>query len=197
MATNLLPSNQKEEIKSEVLQKKISLILFFLGANICFLTAIILSFLFYISKENTQVDKKIITIENQIAEPQFDVLKKQINTANQNLNKISNTKKEQVSSVDVLEKISSLVPSEIYLKSFTFQNTFKGTEDKETKEMIGTFFAKITISGVSQNRETLFLFKKSLDQEKSFQNVYFDPSSWVKPTNAEFSLDFNYFPDKN
>ncbi len=196
MATNLLPSNQKEEIKSEILKKKISLILFFLGVNICFLVAIIFSFLFYISKENTQVDKKIITIENQITEPQFDALKKQISTANQNLNKISNTKKEQVSSVDVLEKISSLVPSEIYLKSFTFQNIFKGTEDKETKEMIGTFFAKITLSGVSQDRETLFLFKKSLDQEKSFQNIYFDPSSWVKPINADFTLEFNYFPDK-
>lgn len=197
MATNLLPPNQKEEIKNESLRKKISLILFFLGVNLCLLMAVIFGFRLYVSAKNTDVDKKIIALDQQIKGPQFEALKKQIDTANQNLYKISNTKKEQVSSVNVLEKISSSLPEKAYLQYFSFQNSFKDTENKETKEIARDFFAKIRMGGVTQDRETLFLFKKSLDQEKSFQNVYFDPSSWVKPSNAEFTIDFNYFPASN
>ncbi|MEK7103821.1 MAG: hypothetical protein AAB842_00275 [Patescibacteria group bacterium] len=197
MATNLLPPIQKEEIKNESLRKKISLILVFLGVNLCILMAVIFSFRLYISEKNTEIDKKIIALEQQIKEPQFEALKKQIDTANQNLYKISNTKKEQVSSVDVLEKISSSFPANAYLQYFSFQNSFKDTENKETKEIVRDFFAKIRMGGVAQDRETLFLFKKSLDQKKFFQNIYFNPSSWVKPSNAEFTIDFDYFPVKN
>lgn len=197
MANNLLPPSQKEEIKNESLRKKIILILVLLGANLCFLMAVIFSLRLYISAKNTNVDKKIFALEQEIKGSQFEAIKKQIDTANQNLYKISNTKKEQVSSVDVLAKISSLFPAKSYLQYFSFQNSFKDTENQETKEIARDFFAKIRIGGVAQDRESLFLFKKSLDQEKSFQNVYFDPSSWVKPANADFIIDFNYFPAKN
>mgnify|MGYP001578301616 CR=1 FL=1 len=197
MATNLLPPNQKEEIKNISLRKKISLVLVLFGINLCILTAVIVGFRLYISEKNTEIDKKISALEQQIKEPQFESLKKQIDTANQNLYKISNTKREQVSLVDVLEKISSLLPVNAYLQYFSFQNSFKDTENKDTKEIVRNFFAKVKMSGVASNRETLFLFKKSLDQEKSFQGVYFAPSSWVKPVNAELIVDFNYFPPSN
>lgn len=196
MATNLLPPNQKEEIKNESLRKKISLIFLFFGANVCLLMAVIFGFRLYVSGKSADMDKKISILEQKIKEPQFETLKKQIDIANKNLSQISAIRKEQVSSVDVLEKISSLLPENAYLKYFSFQNSFKDIGDKEKGQLVRSFFAKVTISGVAQDRETLFLFKKSLDQEKSFQNVYFSPSSWVKPTNAEFSVDFDFFPSQ-
>ncbi len=192
MAINLLPPIQKEEIKSEILRKKINLILFFLGINVCFLMAIIFALRVYIASKNVEIDAKIVQLEAQIKEPQFEALKKQINTANQNLNKISSIRAEQVSSVDVLEKISLLLPSKAYLQSFSFLNSFQDIEDKETKELTRYFFAKVRVGGVALNRETVFLLKQALDQEKLFGNVYFDPSSWVKANNAEFMVDFIY-----
>ncbi|MDD5738731.1 MAG: hypothetical protein PHY72_02275 [Candidatus Pacebacteria bacterium] len=195
MATNLLPPAQKEEIKNESLRKKISLILVFLGVNLCILMGVIFGFRFYVSVKNIAIDEKIAISEQQMKEPQFEVLKKQIDAANQNLYKISSTKNEQVSCVDVLEKISSLVPGNIYLQYFSFKNNFKDIEDEKTKQIKRSFFADVKIGGVAQTREILFLFKKSLDQEQSFQDVYFAPSSWVKPTNADFTVDFKYFPD--
>lgn len=195
MATNLLPPAQKEEIKNESLRKKISLILVFLGVNLCILSAVIFGFRLFVLNKNLEIDEKIAASEKKMKEPQFEALGKQIDTANQNLYKISNTKNEQVSSVDVLEKISSLLPGDIYLQYFSFKNSFKDEKNEETKEVKRVFIAEVKINGVARDRETLFLFKKSLDQERSFQDIFFNPSSWVKPIDAEFTVDFNYFPE--
>ncbi len=194
MAINLLPPIRKEEIKDEILRKKISLVLFLLGINLCLLMAFIFALRLYIKSKNVEVDFQIIQLENRINEPQFEALKKQIDTANKNLNKISNIKREQVSSVDVLERVALLLPKEAYLQGFSFLNSFLDVEDKETKETARYFFAKIRIGGVALNRETVFLFKQLLDDEELFESVYFDPFSWVKANNAEFMVDLTYPP---
>lgn len=197
MSINLLPPSQKEEIKNERLRKKTDKILVVLGLNLCLFTAMIFGLTSYISSKNATADKEVDFLDRKLKGPQLEDLKKQIDSANQNLNKISSVKKEQVSSVAVLKKLTSLLPAKSYLRYFSFLSSSKSLENTVNVENEGSakiFFAKVSIGGTALNRETLFLFKKSLDQEKSFQGVYFDPSSWTKPDNPDFVVSFDYSP---
>ncbi len=58
----------------------------------------------------------------------------------------------------------------------------------------------ITVSGVSETRDDLLLFKQSLEnsngfwdakgQRLVFKNIYFPPESWIKSTHVDFYLTF-------
>ncbi len=94
--------------------------------------------------------------------------------------------------VDILEKLNQLTPNAIYLKSFSFQNIYLDLKNKSATTTKKEFIGKIRLNGVADSREDIFSFKKSLSQDKEFQDVYFDPSSWVKSVNADFIAEFNF-----
>ncbi len=194
MGNNLLPPIQKEELKNEKISKKVVLILFLIFLGLVILIAIILGLYFYANKKVNFVNNKILMAQEKLKTPQLQEIKSKIDVANQNLSKIAAIKREQVSASIVLEKLISTIPGKIFLKNFLFQNSFKDTEDTETKAVNRIFFAKIKISGIAQDREALLFFKKSLDQSNAFKEVYFEPISWIKPKNADFSVDFKFFP---
>ena len=76
----------------------------------------------------------------------------------------------------------------MYLTNFSFQKFI------EEKEGIISTYADVHISGWINNRDNLFEFKNRLEGVKEFKDIYFLPSSWVKPTNVSFSLEFRYDP---
>lgn len=46
------------------------------------------------------------------------------------------------------------------------------------------------ISGISNTRDNLILFKKNIEIQKGVKNVFFSPESWINPTNIKFKLTF-------
>lgn len=48
----------------------------------------------------------------------------------------------------------------------------------------------VSILGKAKNRESLSLFRDSLEKNKNFFDISFSPKSWVVPQNAEFFLTF-------
>lgn len=193
---NLLPPIQKQELKNEKLRKRIIFILFLILSDLLLLIAIVFGLYIYTSNNAFNLSKEIIQKEQLIKEPQFQAIKKVIESANQNLYKINSIKKEQVSVVNVLEKLNQLVPSGAYLKSFSFQNSVRDIKNEETKIVEKEFFGKIRLSGVAKSREIVFSFKKSLSQDKNILDIYFDPLSWIKSSDAEFITEFNYVNGK-
>ncbi|MDD5433525.1 MAG: hypothetical protein PHE77_02620 [Candidatus Pacebacteria bacterium] len=190
MAINLLPPIQKQEIAAEKTRRKVALILCLVLLDILLFLVIMFCLNFYLASQVKSFTDFANAKEQLLKSPEFQISKSSIEIANQNLLQVSSTRKEQVSCSVVLEKLSFLLPSDIYLTSFSFQNSFI-EEGEENKERI--FLGKIRIGGVAKSREALLLFKKALSQEASFKDLYFDPSSWVSPTNANFSATFNYF----
>ncbi len=53
---------------------------------------------------------------------------------------------------------------------------------------------KISLAGLADTRDSLQVFKKSIETDKGIQNVYFPPESWVKPVNINFyiTLEVDY-----
>lgn len=189
---NLLPPIQKQELKDEQLRVKIIRMLVLFVLALVFFMVVVFVLDFYGSSKSQSLLGAIIQKEQVIKDPKFQESKQIIYNVNQNLYKIFQTRQEQVFGSLVLEKLSSLAPNAVYLTSFSFQNSFRDIQSPETKETQRQFFGNIRVLGVSQTRETLFFFKKSLSQEPTFKDVYFVPSSWINPVNAEFSAEFKY-----
>lgn len=193
MAINLLPPIQKKEIQDEKTRQKIVFILFLVLIDVLLFMAMVFLLNFYILNKLNSFTNSINEKETLMKSREFQESKNIIDEANQNLFKISNIKEEQVSLFVVLERLGQLVPSSIYLETFSFQNSYIEIDDKEKKVKEKVFFGKVRLGGVAKNRETLFSFKKAFSQEGNYRDLYFDPSSWVMPIDAKFSAEFSYF----
>jgi len=114
---------------------------------------------------------------------------------NENLLNLKNFYKKSIYLSEILEKISKIPFPGIYLTSLSLNKpsgSLKESNDKEPQDNR----IEVTISGFSNTRENLSLFKKNLEEEKSFRNVYFYPSSWIKPIDIDFSLILRVHPVK-
>lgn len=83
------------------------------------------------------------------------------------------------SAVQIIEKILSFLPEEVYLKSVNFNrnHTFKGKA--------GTV---VLVSGSALTRESLLRFSNALKNSKEFSQVEIPVSSFAKDRNLTFSI---------
>lgn len=169
---NLLPPQQKAELGREEKWKLILILgiislIFFL-----YLSLILLALKIYISSE-LESQKILLGIEEKkFKASEIQEFQKKVVALNQNLSKLDSFYREQTDLTNIIEKISNLLPSEVYLTNLSWQ--------KETSQ--------IGLSGSAPLRENLFELKKNL--EKDFEEVYFPASNWVKPKDIDFSVTF-------
>ena len=172
MKTNLLPLQAKAELYQEEIKKLIMifgvLILIFLFS----LTLILFEIKDYISR---QVDSERIFSDSekkQLQISEIQNLREKINLANKTLSQLDSFYQEEVSLIEIFEKISNTIPPQIYLTNLFYQ--------KDNSQ--------ISLSGFSPQREILVEFKKNL--EKEFLEVYFPPQVWTKSTDIDFQVNF-------
>lgn len=169
---NLLPPQYKAELKEEE-NWKLTLILSILFLIFLVCSALIL-FSIKISISGQAEAQKILLLqeEKKFEESQIQNLEEKITISNQTLLKLNSFYQSQTNSTEILEKISETLPIRTYLTTLNFNP------------------AQISLSGFSPTREILLEFKKNLEQEELFEEIYFPPSNWVKPTNIDFSVNF-------
>ena len=71
---------------------------------------------------------------------------------------------------DILAELSKTIPAGISLTNLSFQ--------KQNKE--------ISFSGTALTREDLLVLKRNLEENESFQEIYFPASNWVNPVDINF-----------
>jgi len=177
---NLLPLEQKEELKREE-KWKLTLILgiIFLIFLLC-LFLILLSIRINVSSE-LEAQKNLSALEEgRFKTPEIQQFQEQITLLNENLLGINSFYQDQSSLTKVLEKISATIPSTIHLTRLSWQ--------KENFQ--------VELSGRASLREDLFELKNNLEKEKDFKDVYFPPSDWIKPKDVDFYVTFKATPQK-
>jgi Tfp pilus assembly protein PilN len=169
---NLLPPQYKAELKEEE-NWKLTLILSILFLTFLVCSALIL-FSIKISISGQLEAQKILLLqeEEKFEESQIQSLEEKITISNQTLFKLNSFYRSQNNLTEILEKISETLPSSVYLTTLDLN------------------LAQISLSGYSPTREILLEFKKNLEKEKLFEEIYFPPSNWVKPSNIDFSVNF-------
>ncbi|PIS38883.1 MAG: hypothetical protein COT34_01425 [Candidatus Nealsonbacteria bacterium CG08_land_8_20_14_0_20_43_11] len=169
---NLLPPSEKELLVQDEKRKPIIIFGFLISAFFVFLSLI----LFAINVEvetNLEAQKVVFQMEEErLNTQQVTDLKRKISSANKELLVLDSFYQKKVNLVDVIEKISQLLPPNVSLTNFSYQETG----------------FKMTLSGFALTREELVEFKEKLEKEGSFQEISFPASNWVKPREIKFNL---------
>lgn len=169
---NLLPPQYKAELKEEE-NWKLTVILSILFLIFLICLALIL-FSIKISISGRLEVQKILLLqeEKNFEESQIQNLEENITISNQTLLELYSFYQSQNNLTKTLEKISETIPSGAYLTTLNLN------------------LDKISLSGYSPTREILLEFKKNLEEEELFEEIYFPPSNWVKPSDIDFSVNF-------
>jgi hypothetical protein len=175
---NLLPPEEKQKLFLEK-KKKLAIILgtVILVSLIC-LTLILLSIKFYILAET---DEQRNMLKQAIQEKQtsdFINLSSIIQKYNGTLDQLDSFYKKEIYFSQTLEIITDVPsPKGLYLTNFSFSRDKSGV-------------VQASVSGISNTREDLLLFKKNIEEDKKIKNPYFSPGSWINQKNVNFSLTF-------
>ena len=173
---NLLPPEQKEEL---LLRERQNIILIL---GILFLSFLIsLSLILLSIKISFSGDSEIqkIILEERKKEVSFDKeLEEKIKNSNQVLSNLNSFYQSQFNLTQILEKISGLLSSGIYLTNLNLNPLEKEKE------------VQVSLSGFSESREILLSLKENLEKEAEFTRVYFPPENWVKPNDINFIVTF-------
>jgi len=172
---NLLPQNQREEFLQEKRAKIIFVLGFLLLFFIFFLAILFFSIKIYLTGEN-QNQKFLLEKANiLIADPKYKELEKEITKNNKLISQLNEFYKNQTNVVDVLEKVSNLLPEGVILTSFSYQ--------KESNQ--------VSLQGKAQTRENLLVFKKALESQPGIKDLNSPISNLIKSTNIDYYFSFN------
>jgi len=168
---NLLPLSEKKALIEEENWKIVLILGFLVLIFLISLTLILLSIKIYLSG---YVESQKIFLRQSYPQD----LEKTIEITNQNLSKLNSFYQGQIDLTSILEKISNSLPPQIYLTSLSYQ--------KERK--------KVSLLGFAPTRQILLEFKKNLEKEKDFSEIYFPLQNLVEPIDINFSVTFKITP---
>lgn len=185
---NLLPSQEKQNLKLVEAQKRVLIIFGYLLVCLFFLILILFLLNYYISLETTALENLVFTKNVALESYQFQDFREATLKVNQSLAMIEAFSQEEVAIGPFLEEVSALFPEGISFTSISFTKNSRLVENPQTKKVTKQIFANVNLGGVAETREVLYSFKKILEVKDQFQAVYFSPDSWTEPYNAHFSV---------
>lgn len=174
---NLLPPEEKIAlIREEQLKLVLILGIVFLSALLS-LILILFSIKIYISGQ-TNSEKIIFNQEEKkFKSAEFQKLQEEIILTNKTLSDLNSFYQNQINFTEILEKISGILPSGVYLTTLSLSSSGSGILD-------------CSVSGFAPTREVLLDFKDNLESIEIFKEFYFPLTNLVKSTNIDFNLSF-------
>jgi len=176
---NLLPTKEKEELILER-NKKLAIILgsALLIALVC-LILVLLSVKFYILGQAVSQKFTLEQAENKYQTPDFLIYKGLLEDYNKNFAQLRSFYKNKIQFSAVLENILEVErPEGVYFTDLSLARS----EDSNKVE------AKL--SGISDTRDNLLLFKKNIEESKVIKNQSFSSESWINSKDVNFYLTF-------
>lgn len=193
---NLLPPKEKDMLLMEK-KKRIAIILWFLVLFFLICLILILFSIKVFSGGQIEVQKSSLAkSEKEFLQSETQELQEKINSANSIFKELSSFYQNKVYFSQILEKISKTIPENFYLTNLSVvfypiekEKKEDGTEElKEPKRII------ISLSGFAPLRQDLLEFKKNLETEQDFKEIFFPASNWVEASNINFYVTFKIFP---
>jgi len=171
---NLLPPEQKEELKQE---ENLKLILILGIVTLAFWVS--LALILFSIKTSLLADLKAQEIyieqeQEELEKPEMQELRAKIKGYNLILSELETFYRDQPDLTSILEKVSSVLSEEIYLTNFKF--------DLSTSQ--------VSLTGFSPNDEILLQFKEKLEKTEGFKEIIFPPDTWFQDTNINFLVSF-------
>lgn len=176
---NLLPPRYKQEVRQE---ENYRLVLILGTTFLIFLISLVLilfSIKTYIQGQAESLKFLAGIEEEKLQIAQNRELQEKIIESGQKISKLESFYKNNIYSIEALEKIFQILPEKIYLTSLSFN---KGT-------------GVVSFSGFSPSREILFELRNDLQKQEWISEINFPPQNWIKPTNIDFQVIFKVNPN--
>jgi hypothetical protein len=175
---NLLPSEEKEKILLKKKEKLITILGTTVLVSLICLILILASIKIYIASETDSLKIVLEQAEKEYQTPDFLNFKDIVQKYNKIVIQLENFYEQKLYFSQALETISNIQrPEGLYLTDLSFSKN-------ENKKI------KVTVAGISDSRENLLVFKKSIEETQKIENPYFSPETWTKPENINFNLSF-------
>lgn len=175
---NLLPLAEKKALIKEM-NTKLMLVLgfLFLISFICFVL-ILLALYFYILVQTSYQQSLLDDAKKQYQTAEFLQYKDLMAQYNGMLTKTDSFYRKESYFFNALAIISGIKkPENVHISNLAIERTKNST-------------LKVSISGTSDTRENLSLFKTNIEAEKNIDTLYFPPDNWLKPVDVHFYLTF-------
>jgi len=190
---NLLPLEKKQKLLSK---KRTILIVIFFVLIFFFLSCLALMLFSITIYSQIDIESKKILFsakEKELNKSEIINLQEEIGETNLELKKINSFYDREIYISETLEKISQILPEEVYLTNFSAKHYFKEVvvqlkEKKDSKEE--KFGVEFSLSGLALNREILILFKQRIEKEEDFTEVYFPLENLLEQKDIDFTITF-------
>jgi hypothetical protein len=174
---NLLPPNEKKSLLGGQKKRLFTILGIELLVFLICILFVLLAVEFYILGETTTQSYlyKQVQYENQSLD--FLEFKNKILKYNKELVLTDSFHKNQkfiYSALDVLLDVKR--PDGMYFTNFSLQS------DERSDKI------NVNISGFSDIRDNLLIFRKNIESEKKIGNINFSPESWINQKNVNFNL---------
>lgn len=178
---NLLPQKEKDSLFLKRI-RNLSIVLgsVLIIALLC-LIFVLLSLKFYIMAEVDSQKFMSQATEQKYRSPDIETVKNAIQHYNELFPQITSFYNSQIHLSEVLAAIANTErPKGVRFTSISIISQDAGKTPK------------VSISGVSDTRENLLNFQKSLESQSMINNVLFSADSWISPVKAKFNLTLEY-----
>lgn len=179
---NLLPQEEKQALFQKK-KEKLAIIwgIVVLVSLIC-LTLILLSIKFYMLAETDYQKIMLKQAEQKYKTPEFVNSNNIIKKYNVILAQLDSFYTKETYFNQALKTITDVQePKGLYITKFSLIRDAKGV-------------IQVSVSGISDTRENLLIFKKNVENAEEIKSPYFSPESWINPKDADFSLTFEISP---
>lgn len=171
---NLLPPQQKEELKQEEnLKLVLTMGIIVLAFLICLFLILFLIKTSFLADLEVQ-ELYLIEKEKKLASPEIKQLTEEIRYYNLTLFQLETFYQSQPHLTSTLEKISYTLPPGIYLTSLQFS--------PDTSQF--------SLAGFSPSRKMLVQFRENLEKTEAIKEISFPPGTWIPLNDIDFSVTF-------
>jgi hypothetical protein len=175
---NLLPQEEKKAFYQEQAEKLIVVLGIVVFVGLVCLLLILLSVRLYILGQTASQKFVLEEAQKTAQSPEFISFKNIISQYDGYLARAESFYKNQAYMSRVLDILFGVPrPQGLYFTGVSLDAIQK---DKDKVEII--------VSGASDTRDNLILFKKNIEDEKMITNAYFPPESWVNSKDINFNI---------
>lgn len=175
---NLLPLEYKKELLKEKQFKIVVILIMVLTSFLISLILILFSIEIYTASQLAAEKNFLEYSQKEMEFFKIEELENKVVLTNRKISELNNFYTQQTSMIEVLEKISQVLPGKIYLTGIALNSS----DEKDYK-------FSLVINGFSPDRQSLLDLEKNLENNKNFFKVFtFPPSTWTKSEDIEFSL---------
>ena len=183
---NLLPPEEKEALRVERNKNLIIVLSYIVIISLICMALVLFSLRLYILEDVNYQKDALVNAEKEYKTSEFFALKENIIKYNKDLSSVNSFYQNSVYLSDMFKTILSVQkPSGLYFTNIDMKRS------KESKKV------SVIISGKSDNRDNLLVFKKNIESNEKIKNVNFPLNSWIKPIDITFNLTFEILKDEN